>query len=201
MLIFPLEATSSWKTVWNLHGLRMPLIIWFLVLMVFLSGQPPLPNFFRLTLKNDFPRFNQRAMERVLKACIPRTPLSSKHHSDVISKMKRLRQSLLLWVQWYLPRSHSMTMHLSCFLESRVGTCCSSSEVVLFPSSTQAPSFISITAHLRTLSSHPPFYRTSLNFQLSKIDTVMNVNPPCYVWTLWHHQPSTSIYVTWKLQT
>jgi len=54
-------------------------------------------------------------------------------------------------------------------------------KVVLFPSSTQAPSFISITAHLRTWSSLPPFYRTSLNFQLSKIETVMNVNSPCYV--------------------
>ena len=54
-------------------------------------------------------------------------------------------------------------------------------KVVLFPSSTQAPSFTSITAHLRTWSSLPPFYRTSLNFQLSKIETVMNVNSPCYV--------------------
>ena len=52
-------------------------------------------------------------------------------------------------------------------------------KVVLFPS--QAPSFISITAHLRTLCSLPPFYRTSLNFQLSKIDTVMNVSSSCYV--------------------
>ena len=60
--------------------------------------------------------------------------------------MKRFRWLLLLWVQWYLPRSHSMTMCLSCFLESRVGTCCSLSEVVLFLSSTQAPSFITITA-------------------------------------------------------
>jgi len=84
-------------------------------------------------------------MERVLKAHSPCTPLSPKHHSDIILKIKRFRWLLLLWVQWYLPRSHSMTMHLSCFLESRVGIYCSSSEVVLFLSFTQAPSFIIIT--------------------------------------------------------
>ena len=35
--------------------------------------------------------------------------------------------------------------------------------------------------HHRSLCSLPPFYRTSLNFQLSKIDTVMDVSSPCYV--------------------
>ena len=35
--------------------------------------------------------------------------------------------------------------------------------------------------HCSFEDSLPPFYRTSLKFQLPKIDTVMNVSSPCYV--------------------
>ena len=35
--------------------------------------------------------------------------------------------------------------------------------------------------HRSFVDSLPPFYRTSLSFQLSKIDTVMNVSSPCYI--------------------
>ena len=121
--IFSLAVTLSQKTVllmtsihfsshnltpweWNLDGLQRLLVIWFLMLLIFLSRQPLLLNFFRSTLKNDFSYFNQRAMERVWKACIPCILLLSKHHSDVISKRKKLRWSLLLWIQWFLLRSH-----------------------------------------------------------------------------------------------
>ena len=95
-IYFSSHNLTPWE--WNLDRLQRLLVIWFLMLLVFSSRQPLLLNFFRLTLKNDFSCFNQRVMERVWKAYIPCILLLSKYYSDMISKRKKLRWLLLLWV-------------------------------------------------------------------------------------------------------
>ena len=79
------------------------------------SRQLLLPIFFRSTLKNNFSCFNQKEMEGVWKACIPCIPQLLNHHSEVISKRKRSRWSLLLWVQWFYQKAtqQQYTYHVS----------------------------------------------------------------------------------------
>jgi len=74
-----------------------------------------------------------------------------------------------------------MMKYLSYFLKSKVKIYYNSFKIVLYPLLTKTVYFIFIITHLRTLSYLPYSHKTSLNLQLSKIETVMNVSLPCYI--------------------
>ena len=56
-------------------------------------------EFLQVNLQERFSMVQLKGDGKSLKACITCTLLSSKHHSDVILKMKRSRRLLLLWMQ------------------------------------------------------------------------------------------------------